>query len=84
MKISQSRVEPVYFTEFNTLSAVLTVIFPFPLRHCPHISSRTSPTSILFCKKDNLSHDVSSESDITPCNKIDKTLVVNKFHNVML
>ena len=31
-----------------------------------------------------LSHDVASESDITPCNKIDKPLVVYRFTvNVM-
>ena len=29
-----------------------------------------------------LSHDVVSGSDITPCNKIDKPLVVNRFRNV--
>ena len=29
-----------------------------------------------------LSHDVTSESDITPCNKIDKLLVVYRFSNV--
>ena len=28
------------------------------------------------------SHDVVSESDITPCNKIDKSLVVYRFCNV--
>ena len=32
-----------------------------------------------------LSHDVASESDITPCNKIDKPLVVYRFTgNVMM
>ena len=31
---------------------------------------------------ENLSHDVGSGSDITPCNKIDKPLVVYRFCNV--
>ena len=30
-----------------------------------------------------LSHDVVSGSDITPCNKIDKPLVVYRFCNIM-
>ena len=30
----------------------------------------------------NLSHDVTSGSDIKPCNKIDKPLVVYRFCNV--
>ena len=30
-----------------------------------------------------LSHDVASGCDIMPCNKIDKSLVVYRFNNVM-
>ena len=30
----------------------------------------------------NLSHDLAHGSDITPCNKIDKPLVVYRFSNV--
>ena len=29
-----------------------------------------------------LSHDILSRSDITPCNKIDKPLVVYRFRNI--
>ena len=32
--------------------------------------------------KTPLSHDIASESEITPCNKIDKPLVVYRFSNV--
>ena len=35
----------------------------------------------LVCEKHSLSHDVTPGSDITPCNKIDKPLVVYIFNN---
>ena len=39
---------------------------------------------IISCKEKRLSHDVASGSEITPCNKIDKPLVVYRFSgNVM-
>ena len=36
-----------------------------------------------YNQKNNLSHDAASGSAITPCNKIDKLLVVYRFYNVM-
>ena len=41
--------------------------------------------SEIFIIKTILSYDVTSGSEITPCNKIDKPLVVNRFSgNVMM
>ena len=40
------------------------------------------PASVKALKIPILSHDVAPGSDITPCNKIDKPLVVYRFSNV--
>ena len=48
-----------------------------PLSHC-------APIICYVKKNNNLSHDVMSGSEITPCNKIDKPQVVYRFSgNVM-
>ena len=47
-------------------------------------SSESTLVKIPHCWKSHLSHDVAPRSEITPCNKIDKPLVVYRFTgNVM-
>ena len=47
-----------------------------------HMIKHAIDLLIIFLAKDILSHDVTSGSVKTPCNKIYKPLVVNRFSNI--
>ena len=63
------------------ISWLLHWIYTVFKRGCgSYVHSVLIRSNIVYC----LSHDVASGSDITPCNKIDKPLVVYRFSNVMM
>ena len=60
----------------NSLSHFLLV--------CPSVTGKVRRKKVNAMFYNNLSYDVASGSEITPCNKIDKPLVVYRFTgNVM-